>query len=221
MPAPELRNADAATRVFVICGVRLYRDALARLVSRPRDIDVVGAAEPTEGTALAVLAAAPDVVLVDVRSAEGLAFSARLMRQNDSARVLGFGVEDTDPYVIACAEAGLVGYVPSCASIDELVGALRHVARGGTVCSASMASGLFRHVGRVANSASALAEGDVLTQRQRQIARLLDEGLSNKQIARRLSLGTSTVKNHMHNILGRLNVARRGEAAARLRRPGV
>src|SRR5262252_3958294 len=119
MSAPELRNA---TRVFVICGVRLYLDALARLVGRHCDVEVVGAAEPTEATALAVLAAAPDVVLVDVRSAEGLAFSARLVRQDDRTRVLGFGVEDTEPYVIACAEAGLIGYVPSCASIDVLVG---------------------------------------------------------------------------------------------------
>jgi two-component system, NarL family, nitrate/nitrite response regulator NarL len=218
MPAPELSNAEATVRVFVVCGVRLYRDALARLIGRHREISVVGAAEPTDTATLAILAAAPHVVLIDVRTAEGLTFSARLVRRNGEARVLGFGVEESASHVIACAEAGLVGYVPSSASIDELVGALRHVARGGTVCSASMASGLFRHVGRVANSASLLAQGGVLTQRQRQIAQLLDDGLSNKEIARRLSLGASTVKNHVHNILGRLNVARRGEAAARVRR---
>jgi DNA-binding NarL/FixJ family response regulator len=115
--------------------------------------------------------------------------------------------------VVACAKAGLWGYVPNSASMKDLVIAAQRVARGDTVCSAAMADGLFRHLrGGIASSADT-----ELTQRQRQIVRLIGEGLSNKQIAGRLSLGTSTVKNHVHDILGRLQVTCRTEAAARLR----
>ena len=78
-----------------------------------------------------------------------------------------------------------------------------------------MAGGLFRHVGQVALGRP--AQVALLTCRQQQIAQLIDEGLSNKEIARRLSLGVSTVKNHVHNILDRLEVTRRAEAVARLR----
>jgi DNA-binding NarL/FixJ family response regulator len=144
------------------------------------------------------------------------ALAAELLRARPQTRALGFGVDDVKSEVVACAEAGLLGYVPTHASLGELVEAVRRIARGDTVCSAAMANRLFDHVRKGALGGTRPVIDTVLTPRQQQILRLIDQGLSNKQIAQQLSLGTSTVKNHVHNILGRLRVARRSEAAARV-----
>jgi two-component system nitrate/nitrite response regulator NarL len=120
---------------------------------------------------------------------------------------------------VACAEASLCGYVSADASVNDLARAARRVARGETICSAGMAESLFRHLGDAARGVAAV--GAALTWRQRQILQLIKEGLSNKEIAQRLSLGPSTVKNHVHGLLGRLQVGRRGEAAALFDRGGA
>jgi two-component system, NarL family, nitrate/nitrite response regulator NarL len=221
MAEADLLKKDPPIRVYLLTTVRLYRDAVGTLLGRHQDLIMLGAADPSSIAVASLVSTSPDVVLLDIGNAAGLSFAGQLTAELGRARILGFAVEDTEPRVIACAEAGLSGYVPSHATADELVAAVRHVARGGIVCSQTMAAGLFRHIGRTAGTSLDHQCGTSLTGRQRQIARLLDEGLSNKEIARRLSLGTSTVKNHVHDILDRLNVASRAEAAARLRRVGL
>jgi len=163
------------------------------------------------------LSAAPDVVLLDTGTPGALAMAARLMRERPLTRILGFGVDDVPQEVVACAQAGLLGYVPCTASIADLVSAVRRAAGGDTVCSVAMADGLFRHLRGVALGALPSEAERALTRRQMQILRLIDKGLSNKEIAQRLSLGTSTVKNHVHEILDRLHVSRRIDAAAHIR----
>jgi len=119
--------------------------------------------------------------------------------------------------VIACAEAGVSGYVTREASLDELTGVVESVARGESPCSPRISALLLR---RVAETAGRRTETDAarrLTRREAEIVGLIDEGLSNKQIAGRLSIELATVKNHVHSILEKLQVERRAEAAARVR----
>jgi two-component system nitrate/nitrite response regulator NarL len=208
-------DVDKTIRIFVASRVRLYREGLARLLSLHPLISVVGAADPGEDILPVLVKMAPDVLLLDVSGGGGLSRGARVAVQLPRVRVLGLAVEDVESQVIACAEAGLSGYVPCNASVEDLITAVQCVALGETACSDAMAGGLFRHVGQVALGRP--AQADLLTRRQKQIAQLIDEGLSNKEIARRLSLGVSTVKNHVHNLLDRLEVTRRAEAVARLR----
>jgi len=208
-------EANKTIRVFVASRVRLYRESLARLLGLHPPICVVGAADPTEDILPSLVKMVPDVLLLDVSGRGGLSPGARVAVRLPHIRVLGLAVEDVEPQVIACAEAGLAGYIPCNASVEDLIAAVRSVTVGETVCSDAMAGGLFRHVGQVALGRP--AQVSLLTCRQQQIAQLIDEGLSNKEIARRLSLGVSTVKNHVHNILDRLEVTRRAEAVARLR----
>jgi two-component system, NarL family, nitrate/nitrite response regulator NarL len=205
--------------VFVICRVRLYHDTLVKLLNRQAGMSAVGSIELGDGVISSLEAAAPDTVLLDVGPPEALPFAARLVRARPGTRILGFGVDEAPLHVIACAEAGLCGYVPSDASVAELANAARRIALGDTVCSAGMADKLFRHLRSVALGGPAFSTEATLTRRQRQILALIKEGLSNKQIAQRLSLGPSTVKNHVHGLLGRMQVGRRSEAAARIR-PG-
>jgi len=201
--------------VLVICRVRLYHDTLVKLLNRQAGLNAVGSMDIGDSLISSLDAAAPDAVLLDICPPEALALAARLMQARPGTRILGFGVDDVPPKVIACAEAGLCGYVPNEASVSELARAARRVALGDTVCSAGIAEKLFHHLRSAAMQHSACSTDAMLTGRQQQILGLIKEGLSNKQIAQRLSLGPSTVKNHVHSLLGRLQVARRSEAAAR------
>jgi two-component system, NarL family, nitrate/nitrite response regulator NarL len=203
--------------VYVICRVRLYHDTLVKLLNRQAGISAVGSAEIGENLISSLEAIAPDTVLLDLGSPEALPLAARIVRARPGTRILGFGIDDAPLRVIACAEAGLCGYVPSDASVADLANAARRIALGHTVCSAEMADKLFLHLRNVALGGPASSAEAALTSRQRQILGLIEEGLSNKQIAQRLALGPSTVKNHVHGLLGRLQVGRRTEAVARIR----
>ena len=203
---------------FLICRVRLYCDVIADRLACEPGIALIGMANPEDNLAAEIETAVPDVVLLDTSPRDALAVAARLIRERPQTRILGFGVSDVPEDVVACAEAGLSGYVPCTASIKDLISAARRVAFGSTVCSDAIADGLFQHLRRAAFGSLPSSLERVLTQRQQQIVGLIGEGLSNKEIARRLSLGTSTVKNHVHDILDRLQVTSRSEAAARIHR---
>ena len=203
-------------RVFLICRVRLYCDVMTDRLACEPGIALIGIANPEGNLVAEIETAVPDVVLLDTSPRDAVA--ARLIRERPQTRILGFGVSDVPEDVVACAEAGLSGYVPCTASITDLIGAARRVASGYTVCSVAIADGLFRHLRGAALGSLPSSLERVLTQRQQQIVGLIGEGLSNKEIARRLSLGTSTVKNHVHDILDRLQVTSRSEAAARIHR---
>jgi DNA-binding NarL/FixJ family response regulator len=130
--------------------------------------------------------------------------------------VVGIAVPDGEDDVIACAEAGLSGYVTRTDSIAATVEAIESVARGELVTTPRMAAALLQRVRNLATSAP--APGAVrLTPREREIADLLGDGHSNKAIAQRLHIEPTTVKNHVHNILAKLGVSRRADAAQRLR----
>jgi len=180
-------------------------------------MSAVGSNQIGDALLPAVEAAAPDVVLLDLGSPEALSCALRLVRARPGTRILGFGVDEAPLHVVACAEAGLCGYVPSNASVSDLAKAARRIARGDIVCSAGMADKLFLHLRSAALNRPAFSGEAALTGRQQQVLALIREGLSNKQIAKQLSLGPSTVKNHVHGLLGRLHVGRRAEAIARSR----
>jgi len=205
--------------VLIVSRVRLYCDALVSLLSRCQGIRAVGIVNVSDEAIVEVASVSPDAVLLDMGSPGSLPFATALVRARPETRVLGFGVDDVPVQVLACAEAGLCGYVPAHASIDDLAHAARRAAAGETVCSVEMADSLFRHLGAAVREGTEPPVNVVLTRRQHQILGLIQEGMSNKEIAQRLSLGTSTVKNHVHSLLNRLQVGCRAEAAARLARP--
>ena len=205
--------------LLLISGVRLYRDALVPLLNRDQGIHAIGTFKVADEAIAEVDSVSPDAVLLDMGTPGSLPLAASLVRARPGTRVLGFGVDDVPVQVVACAEAGLCGYVPAHASIEDLARAARRAAAGETICSAEMAGSSFRHLGAAARGGAEPTMETTLTQRQQQILRLIREGLSNKEIAQRLSLGTSTVKNHVHGLLSRLQVGCRAEAAARFGHP--
>jgi DNA-binding NarL/FixJ family response regulator len=159
------------------------------------------------------------VLLVDVAAGDSLLLPRESERVAPGTLSLAFGVTEAEPDVVACAEAGMCGYVHREASITDLIGAVYDAVNGQLACSPRIAAILF---GRLAPSAGGRGQQRafaLLTQREREVADLAAQGLSNKGIARRLALGTPTVKNHMHSILQKLDMQRRSQIAALLPPP--
>jgi two-component system nitrate/nitrite response regulator NarL len=214
------RPSDAADapreriRVFIVSDVRLYRDGLSSLFGRIARIAVVGvAASPDEG-AKEVRELQPDVVLLDTGSGN-VGGARHLLETEPSARVVALGAPEAENVVIALAEAGVLGYVTREESLDDLVATIECVARDEMACSPWMATILLKRVRALAVDRPRPTQR--LTARESQILELVAQGLSNKEIASRLFIEVTTVKNHVHNILEKLGVKRREEAAAHMR----
>jgi two-component system nitrate/nitrite response regulator NarL len=157
-------------------------------------------------------------VLLDTGAADMLDLMRALTTSAPTARVVALALPERASEVIACAEAGASGYVTEDTSLADLVLTIQAVARGELRCSPQIAGTLFRRVAALAADSRALLPAPMLTAREFEVLSLLDDGLSNKQIAHRLCIELATVKNHVHHILGKLQVNRRGEATAYLRR---
>ena len=132
-------------------------------------------------------------------------------------RVVLLAVPELEEEILACAEAGVAGYVTRNGSLEDLVVAIDSVGRGEVICSARVAGALMRRVAALASERRGLPGHEPLTSRELDVAALLEAGFSNKEIAGRLCIEVTTVKHHVHNILEKLCVSRRGEAAVKLR----
>jgi two-component system nitrate/nitrite response regulator NarL len=204
-----------AARVLIVGSVRLYRDGLADALAGT--VDVVGTAAAGPDALERVAGSAPDVVIVDLMHG-GVRLITELSELVPAVRVVALAVRDSEDEVLACAEAGIAGYVTREASFDELAETLESVARGETVCSPRIAAALLRRVASLARAEPARAiGGDLLTRREVEVLELVDRGFSNKEIGLALHIELPTVKNHVHHILEKLQVPGRSDAAARFR----
>jgi DNA-binding NarL/FixJ family response regulator len=204
--------------VFIVADIRLYRDGLAHVLQRRRGIHIVGAAADAHGAAEVLQVRAVDVLLLDMAAPNALQTLRFLLALPSAPRIVALSVPATESDLIACAEAGVSGYVTRDDSLDTMIAAIESVARGELLTTPRMAAALFErlHAVRAAETSEGAA---TLTRRELEVVDLIAEGLSNKAIARQLSIELSTVKNHVHNILEKLHVERRTDAAARLRQP--
>jgi two-component system nitrate/nitrite response regulator NarL len=216
-----------APRALIVSEVRLYREALAWRLEQSGRVIVVGTAERGDVALRLATEHAAEVVIIDRAMTDALSF-ARAIGDATRAKVVAFAIADVDHAVIEVAEAGLAGYVTRDGTVDDLVETVERAVRGELLCSPRMAATLFRRLATLSSvstptsvpaapSTSQTSRQSELTHREREIAELIERGLSNKEIARELAIGTATVKNHVHNILEKLDVSRRGEAAATMR----
>ncbi|NLN20130.1 MAG: response regulator transcription factor [Firmicutes bacterium] len=190
-------------------GVRLYLDVIA-------DIQVVGEASNGE-EALGLLEQNPvDVVLLDLQmpGMDGIEVTRRILAGNERTRVLiltSFGGWDR---VYAALKSGAAGYVLKDAEPEELVAAVRAVAAGGSYLSEQATAQLLDHLD-MRSGAEPVRDQPVepLSQREREVLQLIARGQSNREIAEHLFLSETTVKTHVTNILQKLNVKSRTQAA--------
>jgi DNA-binding NarL/FixJ family response regulator len=217
--APANRCDERAVRVFLVGEVRVYCEALAHLLSGRPSIQVVGVAAPTSESMQHIATSGPDVVLVDSLTARRSEIVRLISAASAKSHVIAFAVREEEAEVLACAQAGIAGYVACDASPDELAAVLCSAGSGELACSPRLAAILLRHVAVLAREQGS-AQLPPLTPRQREILELIDGGLMNKEIAKVLSIELTTVKNHVHHILEKLGVTRRAAAAAKVRKLG-
>jgi DNA-binding NarL/FixJ family response regulator len=217
----------ALIRTLIVTDVSLFREGLSRVLAGYSEVQVVGAATPDQDVAGLVAAQCPHVVLIDATTVRASELVPLVAAVAPEARVVAFAiaVEDEEE-VLACAGAGVAGYVARNATVEELIAVLRSASRGEVRCPPRVTSMIFRQVARLAPFRSASMHPPGFTPREVEIVSLLEGGLTNKEIAGRLGIEVATVKNHVHNILEKLHVRRRADVARthqreRRTRPGT
>jgi two-component system, NarL family, nitrate/nitrite response regulator NarL len=196
---------------LVISEIRFFREGIvAALKDAPEIGAVTGAAQAPQPED-----DAPDVVVVDLATTQSLSVIAAVRCAAPDARIVALGA-DREEQALACARASVRGFVTRDQSLDELVSTVVEVARGRELCPPSVGVLLLRVMG--GNVARDRGRGNALTNRELDVLKLLERGLSNKEIAAALVIEPGTAKNHVQNVLRKLNVHRRGQAAALGRR---
>ena len=203
MSAPQPRSIS----LLIVAEIRLFRDGLAEVLSARRAFDIVGTASHLEEALPLLRDLRPEIALVDVAQPAAVETVRAIVDAAPEVRLIVLAVPELEPEVVRWAEEGTAGYVPRDAGIAQLEACVESVARG---------EALVRRIAALAAERRPEPLRSKLTLREREIAGLIREGLSNKEIAATLAIEPSTVKNHVHNILEKLGVRRRAEAAARL-----
>ncbi len=206
------------TRVVVAADVGFYREGLAFVLPR-YGFDVAGTAATGHEAVTVTLALAPDITLLDMGMTGSLGVLQTITQRAPRVAVVALGISDEEESVLGCIEAGAVAYVTRDGTLADVVDTVHRSTRGESLASPRIIGILMRRAA-VSAQHSDRAPVDSLTSRELEVIRLIDQGLSNKDIAMRLSIEVATVKNHVHNILEKLSVHRRGEAAARVRAHG-
>jgi DNA-binding NarL/FixJ family response regulator len=207
-------------RVLIVDDHPVVRSGLHALLAQKPDLEVVGQAGSGAEALEVVAATAPDVVLCDLRLGEGLdgvevTRELRGPRQESAApgpAVLILTTFDHDSDIVRAVEAGAAGYLLKDASADDIAAAITQAARGESVFSPALTA-------RVVDAMrTRRAE---LSPREREVLALLGEGLSNRDIARRVFLSEATVKTHLVHIYAKLEVEGRTAAVAKARSAGL
>ena len=207
-----------AVRVVLVDDDTLVRAGLRMILGGAPDIDVVAEAADGQDAVDAVLREAPDVVLMDIRMPrmDGLAATRRMLDRGTSARIIVLTTFDTDDMVVTALSYGAAGFLLKDTSPADLVDAVRRVAAGQPILSPSVTAKLIATVTRPRDEAvqrSARARLARLTDREREVAKAVSEGLTNAEIADRLHLGVATVKTHVGALFSKLEVTNRVQIA--------
>jgi two-component system nitrate/nitrite response regulator NarL len=197
-------------RVFIIDEVRVVRDALAALLRGIDGLVVVGLADPSRRGLRLVAETEPDVTVVNASSERALEIVRAIRAATSTTRVVAFGLGQAGSELVAHAEAGIGGYVTAEASIDEFVDSLWRARRGEILVRPDVSGLLFERIAMLSTRPNSDKVAR-LTRREREVASLLTQGLTNKEIALHLSIEVRTVKNHVHHILEKLECASRRE----------
>lgn len=211
---------EKPTRVFILSDNRLFREALTRIFSKKSDIETARSRPFGPDAAEDVMNSGTDVLVLDsvqFLSAEG----AQLINapQSRQIKVVMVAMKEDETLFLEAVKQGVCGYVPKDASAVDVVNAVRAVAQGEAVCPPRLCKHLFDYVAQYAGDSPVVqterAAG--LTRREEQLIPLIDQGLTNKEIAAQLNLSEKTVKNHIHRILRKVGAENRFGLAAAFR----
>jgi DNA-binding NarL/FixJ family response regulator len=215
----EERNAPSA---IIVTPIRILSDCLVEAFAHDSRMNVLGFCSTTAQALDMVVSEKPDFVLLDATLSDSKSIVIRVLAISPWCKVVAMAIDETEENVVAWAKAGACGYVPNSTPLGEVTDFLADIAQGRQKCATDVAAGLLRRSASEADPTRGLSLPLALTDRERDILRFIGAGLSNKDIARQLNISIATTKAHVHNLLGKLNVRRRGEAMAWIhgQRPG-
>ncbi|MFF4777772.1 LuxR C-terminal-related transcriptional regulator [Microtetraspora fusca] len=192
----------------------LYAEGVRSALHETGDVTVVGAASEALDAIRLAVRLRPNVVLIDVAMADAVDY---LSRRCPAVRILTLGTGETEGDLVAALRAGTYGYLLKCASPGEIAAAVRSVALGQMVFGRGVGARLLARL----DTPAAQTPFPGLTQREHEILEHLADGRSNAEIARELRLAPKTVRNHVSNVLTKLEAPSRTDAALRARDAGL
>lgn len=201
------------TRILLVDDHTLFRSGIRALLASQEDIDVVGeAGEGSEALKLCQILK-PDIVLLDLNmpGLSGLEVLKLILEDSPQQSVIMLTLSEEADDLLKALQLGAKGYLLKNSNVDYLVNAIRLVAQGGTAIQPEMTSTLV--AGLRQNKKEETEEKEQLTLREKEVLKLVSSGQSNKEIARKLDIGESTVKFHIQSILRKLNLSSRVQAA--------
>jgi DNA-binding NarL/FixJ family response regulator len=205
-------------RVLLVDDHQLFRRGVASLLSGREDIEVVGEANNGAEAVERAGELMPDVILMDIKmpGLDGLAATKQLKAEMPYVRIMMLTVSETDEDLFEAIKAGASGYLLKNVDPDYLIASVQQVQRGEVPLAPTMAAKILREL-----TAPAETSVQALTGRERQVLELLAGGLANKEIAFQLKISENSVKNHLRNILEKLHLQNRVQAALYAVRMGL
>jgi DNA-binding NarL/FixJ family response regulator len=212
-------------RVLIVDDQALFREGLHTLLSVQTDLQVVGEARNGEEAMRLAATHEPDIILMDLHMPilDGVAATRRLQSSQPSIKVIVLTTFDDDEDVFEGLRAGAVGYLLKDVPSEKLIEAIRGVARGESFLEPSIVNKIVAEFARLSpqRTSSSQPLTEPLSERELEILRLLGQGASNKEIADHLVITVGTVKNHLTNIMAKLSVRDRTQAALIARELGI
>lgn len=212
-------------RILLVDDQTMFRDGLRVLLSSQADFQIVGEAADGEEALIKAAVLKPQVVLMDLRMPilDGAAATRRLRASQPDCKVIVLTTFDEDEAIFDGLRSGATGYLLKDAPTDKLYEAIRAAARGESFLQPSVAARVVAEFARLSEQKPAWAQAlaEPLSARELEILRLLANGATNREIAAQLVLAEGTVKNHVTNILNKLEVSDRMKAAVRARELGL
>ena len=208
--------------MYLIEDNRLLRDSTAAML-RAQGLTLAGAAKSGDEALKDLESARPKVVLLNAALADGVSVVERLRRASPEVGVIVTNFPPTQAGLVAFIRAGVAGFILKDATVEEIIGTIRRVVGGAPALPRALGSLMFS---QLADQPRARARRDLgarpqLTRRERDVLRLIADGLSNKEIADRLNVATHTVKSHVHSVLEKLGLRTRLEVAAYVHSEGT
>lgn len=212
-------------RVLIIHRSRLIREGFAFVLAHQKSMSVIGSVAGVGEVVGDLERLPPDVILLDLYLPDrgGLRDAKWIREVLPGAKILMTGLSELASDVLACFEAGAAGYLPQEASLEELLKNIQAVAAGEVLCSPKVTALLVSRITEASRERELRRVRGLpnLTRRELEIIALVEEGFSNKEIAVRLVIEIPTVKTHIHNVLEKLQLDGRREAAQYVRGLGL